>query len=242
MHVVYDPHADHPQRIDITSTTVNDVEVGRDQPIEDGATDVFDKAYCDYAWWTRMHRAGALFITRPKKNARYELVKERRPGKTQGEGFEILADADVNLATQGKSKLACLMRRVTFQREDGTVMEVVTNDRKRSAVEIAALYKARWEIELLFRWIKQHLTITRFIGRSENAVRLQIVAAMIAYLLLRIAAKLSRSHLSPLRFIELAGQCLFIRKSIAHLDRPPQANPCRPKTKCQPGQLELAYV
>lgn len=242
MHVVYDPHTDHPRRIAITSSTVNDVEIGRGEPVERGATYVFDKAYCDYAWWTRMHRAGALFITRPKTNARYEVVKERRLRQTQGEGFEILADAIVRLATQGKSKLACLMRRVTFKREDGTVMEVVTNDRKRSAIEIAALYKARWGIELLFRWIKQHLKITRFIGRSENAVRLQILAAMIAYLLLRIAAKMNRSSLSPLRFVELAGQCLFIRKSIAHLDKPPEVDASAPKHKCHPGQMELAYA
>jgi len=242
MHVVYDPHADHPQRIAITPSTVNDVQIGRCEPIEAGATYVFDKAYCDYAWWGRIHDAGAVFVTRPKKNARYVIEKERRPGQTQGEGFTILADADVRLATQGKSRLGCPLRRVTLQREDGTVLEVITNDRKRPAVEIAALYKARWDIELLFRWIKQHLRLRHFIGRSENAVRLQILAAMIAYLLLRLAARTSRSGLSPIRFAELAGQCLFIRKPVARLDKPPEVNASSPKAKGHPGQLELAYA
>jgi putative transposase len=178
MHVIYDPHADHPRRIAITPSIVNDVEVGREQPIEAGATYVFDKAYCDYSRWTRIHEAGAVFVTRPKQNARYQLLKERRIGKTQGEGFKILADAHIRLTTQGKTRLGCPMRRVTLKREDGTHMEVITNDRKRPAVEIAALYKARWEIELLFRWIKQHLRLTRFIGRSQNAIRLQIFAAI----------------------------------------------------------------
>lgn len=240
MHVVYDPGGDRPHRIAITPSTVNDVEVGREEPIEAGATYVFDKAYCDYVWWTRIHEAGAFFVTRPKQNARYEVVKERRVWEAQGEGFTVLTDADVRLATQGK--LGCPMRRITFKREDGAVMTVITNDRERPAVEIAALYKARWGIELLFRWIKQHLKLTRFIGRSENAIKLQILAAMIAYLLLRIAARMSRSTLSPLRFAELVGQCLFIRKSITHLDKPPEVHASAPKNKCCPEQLQFAYA
>lgn len=242
MHVVYDPHADHPRRIVITPSTVNDVEIGRAEPIEAGATYVFDKAYCDYAWWGRIHDAGAVFVTRPKKNARYAIERERHPRKTQGEGFTILTDANVCLATQGKSKLGCPLRRITLQREDGTVMQVITNDRKRPAIEIAALYKARWAIELLFRWIKQHLRLSRFMGRSENAIKLQILAAMIAYLLLRIAARMSRSKLALLRFAELVGQCLFIRKPIARIDKPPEVNASKPKSNNDPSQLELAYV
>lgn len=121
-------------------------------------------------------------------------------------------------------------------------MEVITNDRRRPAIEIAALYKARWDIELLFRWIKQHLRLTRFIGRSENAIRLQILAAMIAFLLLRIAAKMSRSGLTALRFAELVGQCLFVRKSLAQIDRPPEVNASQPKPKSCPAQWEFAYV
>lgn len=243
MHVVYDPHADHPQRIAITASTVNDVEVGREQPLEAGATYVFDKAYCDYTWWTRIHEAGAFFVTRPKKNASYAVVEPRPLQQAEGEGFTVLADADVRLATQGKTRLGCAMRRVTLKRaQDGAVLEVITNDRERPAVEIAALYKARWQIELLFRWLKQHLKLSRFIGRSENAVRLQILAAMIAFLLLRIAARMSRSTLAPLRFAELVGQCLFVRKPLTQLDKPPDVHPSHPKPKCCPGQLEFAHV
>ena len=77
------------------------------------------------------------------------------------------------------------------------MLTLLTNDLEHSAGEIAALYRKRWQIELLFRWIKQHLKIRAFLGRSENAVRLQIFAAMIAFLLLRIAARHSRSASSP---------------------------------------------
>ena len=244
MHTVYDPQADHPRRITITPSTVNDVEVGRKEPLEAGAIYVFDKAYCDYGWWSRIQEAGAIFVTRPKKNARFGIIKKRRVKRAQkqGEGFEILTDAEVRLGTQGKTKLTFPLRRIGVKREDGTCLEIITNDCQRSAIEIAALYKARWQIELLFRWLKQHLKLTRFLGRSENAIRLQILAAMIAFLLLRIAAKRSGSDIPPLRFIELVGQNLFIRKPIADLDKPPKVNPSKPQPKYHPGQLEITYA
>ena len=159
----------------------------------------------------------------------------------QGDGFTILADADVRLGTQGKSRLLCPLRHLRIRRDDGSHLDIITNDRKRSAVHIAALYKARWQVELLFRWLKQHLKLTRFLGRSENAIRLQILAAMIAFLLLRLAAKLTRSTLQALRFAELAGQTLFVRKPLAELDKPPKANSSKPQPKRHPAQLEIAY-
>lgn len=97
-------------------------------------------------------------------------------------------------------------------------------------------------IELLFRWIKQHLKLSCFLGRSENAIRLQILAAMIAYLLLRIAARQSRSTLPALRFAELVGQCLFIRKPLTRLDRPPEEHEDKPSARHAPEQMELAYA
>jgi hypothetical protein len=94
------------------------------------------------------------------------------------DGFTILSDADVRLGTQGKNRLVCPLRHLRIERDDGSQLDIITNDRKRSAVRIAALYKARWQIELLFRWIKQHLKLRQFLGRSENAIRLQILAAI----------------------------------------------------------------
>ena len=112
----------------------------------------------------------------------------------------------------------------------------------RSAVEIAALYKGRWQIELLFRWIKQHLAIRKFIANNDNAIRLQVLAAMIAYLLLRIAARLHGLKMPALRFAELVGQFLFTRKPIAKIDKPPPVNPSKPKPRSSPDQLELCYA
>lgn len=242
LHVVYDPNADHPRRIDITPANVNDVEIGRTVAITTGATYVFDKAYCDYAWWRQMHAAGAWFVTRPKTNARYEVTKRRAVRKKAGDGFTVIDDADVVLATRGKRRLDVPMRRVRVKRDDGGTLTIVTNDRTRTAIEIAALYKARWQIELLFRWIKQHLNLASFLGRSQNAIRLQIIAAMIAYLLLRIAARHSRLAMPALRFAQLAGECLFVRKALAHLDRPPEVNPSKPASRGNKNQLELCYA
>ncbi len=241
LHVVYDPAADHPRRIEITPATVNDVQVGKTVPIESGATYVFDKAYCNYAWWTRIHATGSYFVTRRKTNAAYKLVRWRPLGKTKGDGFEILDDAEVKLATQGHAKLAIPMRRVRLKRDDGTVLTLITNDLHRPAVEIAALYKMRWQIELLFRWIKQHLKLRKFLGRSQNAVRLQVIAAMIAYLLLRIAARESRLAMPAIRFADLVSGCLFARKPLAKIDHPPDVHPAKPRPH-SPNQLELAYA
>jgi putative transposase len=242
LHVVYDPAADHPRRIEITPSTVNDVQVGKAVPIEAGATYVFDKAYCNYAWWTRLHAAGSTFVTRRKANAAYELVRWRALRKKTGDGFAIRDDADVKLATQGHAKLAIPMRRVRVMRDDGTVITLITNDRARPAVEIAALYKARWQIELLFRWIKQHLKLRTFLGRSQNAIRLQVIAAMIAYLLLRIAARQSRLAMPAIRFGDLIAGCLFTRKPIAKIDRPPEVHPAKPTPRTSPNQLEFTYA
>ena len=108
-----------------------------------------------------------------------------------------------------------------MRREDGRLLTILSNDLERSAGAIAALYRKRWQIELLFRCLKQHLKIRTFLGRSENAIRLQILAAMIAYLLLRIAARDSRSKLLALRFADLVRTRLFEHRSIADLDKPP---------------------
>jgi hypothetical protein len=101
------------------------------------------------------------------------------------------------------------------------------------------LYRKRWQIELLFRWIKQHLKIRTFLGRSENAIRLQILAALIAFLLLRIAARDSRSKLLALRFADLVRTRLFEHRSVAGLDKPPPT--AQPALDVQ-NQLTFAYA
>jgi len=133
------------------------------------------------------------------------------------------------------------LRRIEIERQDAPPIVVLTNDMTRSAVEIAALYKARWQIELLFRWIKQHLELSRFLGNNQNAIQLQIIAAMIAYLLLRLAAHTHALTLPALRLAELIRAALFVRKPIANLHTPPPVNPSKPMPPC-PNQTEFCYA
>ena len=134
------------------------------------------------------------------------------------------------------------MRCLRVQRTDGKTITLLTNDLQRAAVDIAALYKARWQIELLFRWIKQHLHIRRFLGNNDNAIRLQLFAAMIAYALLRIAARSHCIKISILRFTNLVALCLFERRHLSAIDKPPPVNPSHPPRQNSKHQLSFGYA
>jgi IS4 transposase len=242
MHVVYHPENDVPRCVEITPATVNDVEIGRQTELEAGATYVFDKGYYHFGWWNKINAAKAFFVTRVKVNTRLRMTKSRYVRKSIGDGFRIIADADVALASKGDSKLSIPLRRIKVKRDKGGTITLITNDLERTAVEIAALYKGRWQIELLFRWIKQHLNLRKFMGKNDNAIRLQIIAAMIAYLLLRLAQRLNSLRMLPLRFAELVCQRLFMRKTIAEIDAPPTVNPSKPKPKFSLDQLGFTYA
>jgi IS4 transposase len=242
MHVVYHPGNDVPRCVEITESVINDVEIGRQTELEAGATYVFDKGYYHFGWWRKINTAKAFFVTRIKSNTRLRTTKSRYVRKTIGDGFRIIADANVVLASKGDSRLPIPLRRIKVRRDNGGLITLVTNDLKRTAVEIAALYKGRWQIELLFRWIKQHLNLRKFIGNNDNAIRLQIIAAMIAYLLLRLARRLNSLRMLDLRFAELVCQRLFMRSPIAKIDKPPPVNPSKPKPKFSLDQLEFNYV
>lgn len=187
LHFVYDPRGNQPVQLDITSPRVNDVTMARQFSTEAGSTWVFDKAYTDYDWWHRLVTAETVFVTRLKRNAKMQVIAE-----AEATGEAILSDRRVRIGHKQPrgGKLNPLydveMRVIEVERPDRAPLRLVTNDHARSAVEIAELYKQRWQIELFFKWIKQNLRIKSFLGRSENAVRIQIYAAIIAFLLLRL--------------------------------------------------------
>lgn len=240
MHVVYDPLADVPTHVEVTDAHINDIEVGRQLAVKAGTTYVFDKGYCRFDWWQKINDNGAFFVTRPKRNVGLRAVRHRRLQDRQGDGCTILADDEVVLASRSHSQLPIPLRRIKLRRERGGVVMLLTNDLARTASEIAALYKSRWQIELLFRWVKQHLDIRNFLGTNDNAIRLQILAAMIAYLLLRIAARVHSVTMLPLRLAELVRQFVFSRRAIATIATPPPVNPSRRSTS--PDQIEFRYA
>jgi putative transposase len=240
LHVVYDPKCDVPTCVEVTAANINDIEIGRQVPIQAGITYVFDKGYCRFDWWQKINDGRAFFVTRLKERIRFRAFKHRTFRK-RGDGFTIIADDEVKLASRGDSRLPIPLRRIKIRRENGGVITLLTNDLTRTAVEVAALYKSRWQIELLFRWIKQHLNIHTFLGTNDNAIRLQVLAAMIAYLLLRIAARVNGIKMLPLRLAELVSQLLFTRRALAAIEKPPPFNPSRPKCRKSPNQMEFCY-
>jgi len=244
LHVVYDPDADRPLGVEATPATVNDIEIGRKVAIEAGMTYVFDKGYCRFDWWKKINDHGALFVTRPKVNCRLRSIRRRPLRRRRADGFCIIDDHEVKLISKGHSpsRLAMPLRRIRLRRDNGAIMTLITNDLTRSAIEVATLYKRRWQIELLFRWIKQHLRIGKFLGTNENAIRLQILAAMIAFLLLRIAARLNSLRSPPLRLSELVCQFLFARRPIAKIDKPIPVNASKPQPRSSPDQWEFCYA
>lgn len=248
-HIAYDPKGDAPQVLAITDANVNDAQIGRTIALEPGRTYVYDKGYCHYGWWTKIHQVGAFFVTRPKDNMGLAATKVRALGETLGDGFTVLADEEVKLSSKGDSKLPIPLRRIRVLRhEDGKEkkkkkeLSILTNDMTRSAVEIAKLYKLRWQIELLFRWLKQHLKIRKFLGRNQNAIKLQIFAAMIAYVLLRLASMTHKVKIDILRLTDLAREFLFARRRIGAIQTPPRVHPSGRRDRSCPDQLDFCYA
>ena len=187
VHVLYRYDEDAPMYQSITPANVNDVCEGRKLQLEQGATYVFDKAYCDYAWWQKICEAGSRFVTRAKSNIALKVVRERRvPAEDRNVILEDYVAKFRNASNRGghRNAYSGLIRSILLVRDTGEILQLLTNDLKSSAREIADLYKRRWQIELFFKWIKQNLQVEQFLGRSENAVRIQLLVALITYLLL----------------------------------------------------------
>ena len=224
VHVIYDAGADLPIYAAVTAARVNDITVAQTMPIEPGATYIFDLGYYDYAWWAKLDSAGCRIITRFKTNTPLTVTAER----LLPEGSDILSDRIGLLprrqAKSRKNPLSGPVREVRVKIETGKILRILSNDLNTSAQQIAALYKRRWAIELFFRWVKQTLKIKHFLGTSENAVRIQIAVAFIAYLLLRLAQQTQKAVHSPLAFARLVRINLLHRKRIDRLlGEPPPA-------------------
>jgi IS4 transposase len=224
VHVIYDADADRPIYAAVSPANVNDITAAQQMPIEPGATYVFDLGYYDYAWWAQFDAAGCRIVTRFKSNTPLQVVKEL---KVVAAGSNILSDRIGFLPSrQAKSRrnpMQDAVREVRVTTDTGKVLRILSNDLDASAEEIADLYRRRWAIELFFRWIKQILKITRFVGTSENAVRIQIAVALIAFLLLRLAQAAQKATLSPVVFSRLVRANLMHRRSINRLLEPPSA-------------------
>jgi hypothetical protein len=224
-HIVYDPNADRPVYFAVTPARVNDITAAKAMPIEPGATYVYDLGYYDYGWWAGLDEVGCRFVTRLKKNTPFSVVKENRTPKNSNVVSDRIGHLPARLANSRKNPLQVPVREITVIIDTGKLLRIVTNDLDAPAEEIADLYKQRWQIELFFRWVKQTLRIRHFIGVSENAVRIQIAVALIAFLILRMAQMAQKAVHSPLEFARLVRTNLMHRRPINGLLEPLQPIP-----------------
>lgn len=193
----------------ITDMNVNDITEALEMPLEAGHIYLFDKGYCDYNWWHDIIEAGSHFVTRIKSNAAWRTLEECPVTASQ-----ILSDRIIELTNKapraGKTNLLAgrPLRLVELAHPAGkdSPFLIVSDMLNASAEEIAALYKRRWDIEIMFKWIKQNLKIKRFLGESRNAIMIQIFAALIAYLLLRAYHRLF-GEAARLRLKDLVAIC-----------------------------------
>lgn len=232
VHVVYDADADRPIYAAVSAAKVNDITMAQRMPIQAGATYVFDLGYYDYAWWAKLDDAGCRIVTRFKANTPFAAIEELAVPKDGDILSDRIGFLPARQAKNRRNPMHTAVREVQVATETGKVLRILSNDLDATAREIADLYKRRWAIELFFRWVKQTLRITRFVGISENAVRIQIAVALIAFLLLRLAQATQKLVRSPLAFARLVRANLMHRRPIDRLlDH--QADPV-------PNQAQLA--
>ena len=193
-----------PEFVTITEGKQHDVNVGRMLNFPKGSLVAIDKAYNDYAWYKQLTDKGVFFVTRLKSNAKFRVVDKRPVLKGKG----LTSDQTIEFTgIQTAKKCPVHVRRIGY-RDSATGKHYVflTNNFKLSARTIADIYKARWQVELFFKWVKQNLKIKSFIGTSKNAVMTQIWVAMCMYLLIafiKFQSKLKKSMQQILRVLQL---------------------------------------
>lgn len=237
LHVMYEANGAHPVCFAVTPERVNDITAAQAMPIEPGATYVFDKGYYHFAFWAKLNAQGCRFVTRLKKNSPTTVIVEHDVER----GSNILFDQTVRLSerlmSQNRNPLDRPVRRIGVKIGTGREITLVSNDLDSPATTIADLYKARWQVELFFKWIKQNLKIGHFLGTSRNAVTIQIMTALIAYLLLRIAQAKANAALGLQAIARLVQPLALTRRPIADL-----FFPIPPPTGKPSNQLSLALI
>jgi transposase len=204
IHVLYDVETQIPAFFHITEASVHDSRAMKEIPYEAGSYYIFDRAYNNFRMLYRIHQIEAFFVVRAKKNLQYKPIKWKRrlPGN-------VLSDMTIELTGfYPRQYYPGQIRLVRYwDEEQEREFVFLTNATHISALQVADLYKNRWQVELFFKWLKQHLKIKRFWGTTENAVRIQIYAAICTYCLVAIVQhdmKLDRSTYEVLQILSIS--------------------------------------
>jgi IS4 transposase len=204
LHVGLNHRGHIPEFVTITDGKVGDVTVGRSIDFPKGSIVAIDRGYNDYAWYKHLTDNEIFFVTRLKSNAKTRVIKSRHVLKAKG---LICDETIVFTGLYTAKKCPVPLRRIGYRDPvTGKRYVFLTNNFKLAAKTIADIYKARWDVELFFKWIKQNLKIKSFIGTSKNAVMTQIWIALCMYLLLafiKFQSKLNKSMQQILRVLQL---------------------------------------
>lgn len=212
MHTLLDLRGSIPSFIHISDGKLHDVHALDMLMPEAEAIYVMDRAYVDFARLHALHQAGAFFVTRAKSNMDAHRVYSAPADRATG----IICDQTISLdGNATRRNYPAHLRRIRFKDpETGKTLVFITNNFALPAATICALYKCRWQVELFFKWIKQHLRIKRFYGTSENAVKTQIWIAVSVYVLLAIVKKRLGLDASLYTLLQILSVTLFERMSI----------------------------
>ena len=202
VHTLYDIETQVPAFIHITEAKVNDVKAMDAIHYETGSYYVFDRAYNDYKRLFKIHMNDSFFAVRAKTNMKYKIVKwKRRLPKN------VLSDCEIVLMGYYSQKAYPERIRMVryWDEEDQREFTYLTNAKHISALQVAELYKNRWQVELFFKWLKQHLRIKKFWGTSENAVKIQVYTAIITYCLVAIMKHKMQLDRSTYEILQILG-------------------------------------
>ncbi|MDP2829230.1 MAG: IS4 family transposase [Sulfuricellaceae bacterium] len=207
MHTLLDLRGNIPTFIHISDGKLGDVNVLDILVLEAGAIYVMDRGYLDFARLYLMHQAQAFFVTRTKSNTRFRRIYSAPVDRSTG----IICDQTIELTgTLSHKDYPEYLRRIRFKDpETGKTLVFLANNFTFPAATICALYKRRWQVELFFKWIKQHLRIKKFYGNSENAVKSQIWIAMSVYVLIAIVKKRLNLEASLYTLLQILSLTLF---------------------------------
>jgi hypothetical protein len=237
MHTLLDLRGAIPAFIHISDGKMHEVGVLDFLPIEAGAFYVMDRGYLDFARLFKLHQAGAFFVTRAKRNMNARRVYSAATDRSTG----VICDQSIALnGFYAAHDYPERMRRIRFKDpESGKNLIFLTNNTTLPPLTIAALYKNRWQVELFFKWIKQHLRIKRFLGTSENAVKTQIWCAVSTYVLIAIVKKELQLDASLYTLLQILSVSVFEKTEISCALRPDPSQPEMPQSAKQLNLFEI---
>jgi hypothetical protein len=238
LHTLLALRGNFPTVVILTTGKVHDVNILDQLSYEPGAFYIADRGYLDFPRLYRLHQSGAFFVTRARKNFRCRRRYSRPVDKAAGLRFDQTIILSSFYPRQGYPEA---LRRIGFcDPQTGKELVFLTNNFTAPALTIAQLYRCRWQVELFFKWIKQHLRIKVFYGTSENAVRIQVWTAISAYILVAIVKKRLRLSASLYTILQILSLSLFEKTPILQVlsqQLPPPIMPDLNIQPCLPGFL-----